>query len=328
MYKNLIWIIFLTLGLTTISSCGDDDVTEPEVEKTLLEIHQENLESITVDGNELSYLDYGESSDKVIILLHGAPTSSFLYRNIAPELAGETDFRVIALDLLGFGESDKPTRTGAYTVQSQAARVYAFADALGIDNFVLGLHDIGGSVGWTMFLSDQIDRISGLLITDTSLEPVGFTPPTFAAPIFTGQVSPEEHIEVIFDESVIKETTEEILKEGIFNEDLVTDELIDAYASSITQTEAYIEFFESSSSVIAAIPMIKEAFIQFDKPVAILWGKEDLFLDADIIPALFETDLNVPVEYVRILDNASHYLQEDAPEEYVNFVGSFLNAEF
>ena len=74
--------------------------------------------------------------------------------------------------------------------------------------------------------------------------------------------------------------------------------------------------------------MIKEVFAEFDRPVAILWGREDLFLDAAIIPALFQADLNVPEAYVKILDNASHYLQEDAPEEYVNFVGSFLNTEF
>lgn len=325
---NILRLIMLSVViLVSFNSCNSDDDSGRQ-KKTILEAHRENLKSVRIDGHNLTYLDYGSTRQKTIILLHGVPTSSLLYRNIAEELSEQTTFRVIALDLLGFGDSDKPLETGAYTIESQSKRVFEFATVLGVDSFVLAVHDSGGFVGWNMILDTQATRIDGLLITDTVLEFDGFTPPTPVVPIFEGTPPREVWGTLLESEESQKKTTQLFIAGGITDKELVSEELIDAYASALTQPETYIELFESIGSHAAKTMLIKEALADFDKPVAILWGKDDPFLNAALIANRLKTNFKATTVDLKILTGVNHYLQEDAPVEYVTFVRDFLNTKF
>lgn len=326
--------IFLLLFLFFLISCDkNSNVTLEEPEQAhVYELHKKNLKVVNVNGDNLSYLEHGSSNSKTIILLHGVPTSSFLYRNIVNELANKSGFRVIALDLLGFGESDKPNRTGAYTVDEQATRVFNFADAMNIDNFVLGVHDAGGPIGWRMLLDQQVNRITGLLITNTnnSLSLDGFTAPSPVAPIFNGSGTPRTvWSELLTDADGQKNTASGFITEGLNNKMLATEQLIEAYTSPLTQAETYIELFESLGPMFQDTTL-NATYAQFgaDKPVALLWGKEDAFFDDAIIPVRLQGDFSIPSQHVKFLENAGHYLQEDSPSEYVDFVSTFLKNEF
>ncbi len=325
-------IVLLILNLVFLTSCTDDDEDTVDTPKTLLETHQENLNSIQVGAHNLTFLDYGpKDSDKVLILLHGVPTSSLLYRNVAEQIAKNTGFRVLAPDLLGFGGSDKPVDTNSlYSFNDQAQRLFDFATALDVKNFVLGVHDSGGFVGWTMMIHTEAERIDGLLITDTLLEFDGFTSPSFMVPIFTQQQTPAELWGPLDENEELAEAgIRSFLEGGIFDGKLVNDELVEAYSTPLNESsETYIVLFNDLNNVLLNTPTIKTAFSDFNKPVAIVWGKEDAFMDATIVPQLFQNDFGVPANRLSIIEGAGHYLQEDKPDEYVKLVSIFLNEDF
>ncbi len=98
--------------------------------------------SVEVDGLRLHYLESG--SGEPVLLLHGWPTSSFLYRNVIGHVAQNS--RAIALDLPGFGSSDKPL-DASYSFRFYSRVLDGFLSALGIDKTSLVVHDLGGPVG-------------------------------------------------------------------------------------------------------------------------------------------------------------------------------------
>ncbi len=112
---------------------------------------------ITANSLNLHYLEAGQGDP--ILLLHGFPTSSHLYRNILPTL-GETH-RAIALDLPGYGLSDKPLDAN-YDYDFYANTLSAFLDALGIEKTHLVVHDLGGPAGlyWAVENPTRVDRIA------------------------------------------------------------------------------------------------------------------------------------------------------------------------
>jgi alpha-beta hydrolase superfamily lysophospholipase len=95
--------------------------------------YRSHMQSMTVEGNQLAYVDAGPRDGQVVLLLHGLPTPSWLYRKIYPALAS-AGLRVIVPDLIGFGASDKPDDLAAYFPDKQAAYILALMRGLGIDH--------------------------------------------------------------------------------------------------------------------------------------------------------------------------------------------------
>lgn len=324
-----IYIVLAVLFTSFACSKQDDVGPFPDKDKTILEAHQKKLKYVTVGRDKLAYLEYGKKYKKTLILLHGIPTSSLLYRNVAQAISIKTGYRVIALDLLGYGSSDKPVREGIYSIASQSQRVYDFANALNIDQFVLGIHDLGGVIGWQMLLNSDANKISGLFVSNTALEFEGFSPPSPVAPIFGGLATPRDHFTAILSDSAAqRQMTLDFLEDGLAKPEILTDELLDAYAAGVTEKEAYIGNFEAFNDFVAVVPEIKVALQNFDKPKSILWGGEDTFLDANVMGVNIKNDMNVSDEDFVILPNTSHYLQEDSPIEYIKHISKFLNTKF
>jgi haloalkane dehalogenase len=115
----------------------------------------------------MSYLDEGPRDGAVIVLVHGQPTWSYLWRRMIPPLTA-AGFRVIAPDLIGYGRSDKPTRPEAYTYALQQERLQRFFDAVAPRGATLVVHDWGGLLGLPIAARD-LDRFARLVILDTSL---------------------------------------------------------------------------------------------------------------------------------------------------------------
>src|SRR2546423_4125042 len=99
------------------------------------------MPSLEVAGFRMHYVDEGEGEP--ILLLHGEPTSSYLWRNIIPQLPG----RKIAPDLIGFGLSDKPTEIGWYSYGPHTAAIGRLVEALDLRALTLGLHDRAVPIG-------------------------------------------------------------------------------------------------------------------------------------------------------------------------------------
>ena len=116
------------------------------------------MRRIAGDGVELAVLDEGEGTP--VLLLHGFPDSSYLWRHQVPALLA-AGMRVIAPDLRGFGESDKPTEVEAYGLKHSLADVAAVLDALDVRRAHVVGHDWGAGLAWVLagFARDRVDRL-------------------------------------------------------------------------------------------------------------------------------------------------------------------------
>ncbi len=123
---------------------------------------------ITVKGSKMAYVEAGEGDP--ILFLHGNPTSKYLWRNVMPHLEGQG--RVIAPDLIGMGESDKPDIP--YRYHDHFNYLTAFVDALGLDNITLVLHDWGSGLGFNYAYQNQ-ERIKAIAFMEALVKPGSYS---------------------------------------------------------------------------------------------------------------------------------------------------------
>lgn len=188
------WLFVLALiGAALAISCGDDqgkadDVTatdaqaEPEVMTTaggirFVRTPDERFEDldgypfephyVEIDGLRMHYVDEGPRDGQVILLLHGEPSWSYLYRKMIPILA-DAGHRVIAPDLIGMGRSDKPVELGAHTYERQIKWVVGFIDALELRDITLFCQDWGSLIGLRV-AGDHIDRFARIVVANGRL---------------------------------------------------------------------------------------------------------------------------------------------------------------
>jgi haloalkane dehalogenase len=120
------------------------------------------------DGLRLAYVEAGPPEGEVVVLLHGEPTWSFLWRKVIPELTA-AGLRVIAPDLIGFGRSDKPAEIEAHSYAGHVEWVReALFDRLGLDNVTIVGHDWGGLIGLRI-VAEHSDRVARVVATNTGL---------------------------------------------------------------------------------------------------------------------------------------------------------------
>jgi len=125
---------------------------------------------VEVDSLRMAYIDEGPTDGPTMLLLHGEPTWSYLYRRMIPPLVA-AGFRCVAPDLIGFGRSDKPTDRASYTYNGHVAWMKAFIDAIDLPNANLFGQDWGGLIGLRV-AAELPDRFERIAIGNTGL-PVG-----------------------------------------------------------------------------------------------------------------------------------------------------------
>lgn len=141
---------------------------------------QTTYKTATVGGRKIFYREAGDAALPTIVLLHGFPTSSFMFRNLIPLLADR--FHVIAPDYVGFGQSDAPSATEFdYTFDDLTAHVAGLIDALGLTSYILYMQDFGGPVGFRLF-AQRPEAVRGFVIQNTNAYTAGVGEP--AAQVF------------------------------------------------------------------------------------------------------------------------------------------------
>ena len=119
------------------------------------------------DGLRMHYLDEGAPDGRCLLLLHGEPSWSFLYRHMLPPLV-EAGFRCVAPDLIGFGRSDKPVEKSAYSYASHLAWLIELVDTLRLSDIHLFCQDWGGLLGLRL-VADDPDRFATVTASNTFL---------------------------------------------------------------------------------------------------------------------------------------------------------------
>jgi len=163
------------------------------------------------DGGSLRihYLDEGNVDDQTVLLMHGEPSWSYLYRKMVPGLVA-AGFRVVAPDLPGFGRSDKPAERSDYTYQRHVDWMTRWLEAVNLNSIVLFCQDWGGLIGLRL-VAEQTNRFSGVVAGNTFL-PTGDVEPGEAFVNWQNfsQTVPEFPVGKIIDGATVSELNEQV----------------------------------------------------------------------------------------------------------------------
>lgn len=266
----------------------------------------------SVDG-ALKYMDVG--SGEVILLLHGVPTSGWLYRKMIDDLA--KNHRVIVPDMLGYGSSDSPKGYEVYSEDRHAQRLLDLMDFLAISNWTHVMHDAGGLWTWILFRK-QPERVKRLVILNTIIYKEGFKPPMRFRKGVIAQ---------IFMWSYRNGITTDLMLKGLFKSGMTNNNLsktdIEGYKKPLLEgkTNGIYYFFTQTCKLL---PDFQQTIQKIDIPVQVIWGQNDAFLKWNPQKKKLMTDLKLITDRVHLL-NAKHFIQEEKPSKIVQLILEFIN---
>ena len=266
---------------------------------------------VQVNGLTLDYRELG--TGPAVLLLHGWPTSSFLWRDVMPAIARE--HRAIALDLPGFGRSSKPLGAG-YGFEFFEEVLDGFLDALEVDQVSLVVHDLGGPIGlhWAI---GRPRRLSKLALLNTLLYPE-FSPAVmeFVAIL----MDPARRAQITDPEGLV-----EVMRLGLADEDNLTDEVIAGVQAPFAEPDARQALAEAGIGLHPdGFAEIAAGLAALDVPVRIVYGERDEILP-DVAETMARVKADMPQAEVTALP-CGHFLQEEAPEEVGELLAEFLRA--
>jgi pimeloyl-ACP methyl ester carboxylesterase len=261
-------------------------------------------------GGTLAYTEAGEG--KPLLLLHGFPTSSYLWRNLAPLLAQR--YWTIVPDLLGYGESAKP-EDAELDIRAQARYAGELLDALGVEGelAVLG-HDIGGGVAQLLALEGRASHL--VLIDSISFDSWPIEGVRMIQDADDGSVDAE------FAENLVTVAIEL----GIGKPERATPEVIAAYAAPFLRDDGPRALIRAARGIDGEGLVGTEAGLaELGERVLVLWGEDDPYQDQEWALKLSEV---IPGSTVGLLPGCSHFLLEDAPETVGPLIYEWLRVRY
>lgn len=160
-----------------------------------------NYRYVNVNGHRMAYVEAGDPRGAPILLVHGNPTSAYLWRNVIPHL--EDQGRVIAVDLIGMGRSAKPDIP--YRFADHADYLAGFIEALDLSDIVLVLHDWGGGLG-TDYAARNESNIRGIAMFEMAVKPMSLSDADFATRYLFGRMrDPEDGYKIIVEDNFFVE---------------------------------------------------------------------------------------------------------------------------
>jgi pimeloyl-ACP methyl ester carboxylesterase len=254
-----------------------------------------------IDGVKLHYLVEGEGPD--LILIHGLAANVYTWRHLMPLLSKR--FKVWALDLKGFGVSDKP-RKSDYSIKAQAEHVLSFMKAQGIRSAVMVGSSLGGAVAGEISVLNP-GAIRKLVLLDSVHDPEIFKLDVAHMRRLLKLVSP---LVPFFSPLVNREAIKPYLRLIYGSRHQYTDEDVNAYLMPYMQSSASHMAFLSAFKCLMDHTLATE-IRQSQVPVLILWGEED-----KLVPLRFGEKIHreIPRSQFFTLPHAGHHIQEEDPE--------------
>lgn len=282
--------------------------------------HQTTYHFATVKGRKVFYREAGDPAAPTIILLHGFPTSSFMFRDLIPQLAGK--FHVIAPDYIGFGQSDAPSATEFdYTFDNLTSHVTGLIDQLGLKSYVLYMQDYGGPVGFRIF-TQRPDAVKGFVIQNTNayLEGVGDPPKQVFLPLWEKRDAKSEAGARTF---LAAGTTQFQYTVGAKNPEAISPDnwTHDQALLDRPGTDAYqLNLLENYKTNVALYDSWHAAFRKYQPKTLILWGKHDPFFVEAGAQAYLK---DLPKAKLVLLDSGHFVLDENAATVAAEITASF-----
>jgi pimeloyl-ACP methyl ester carboxylesterase len=273
---------------------------------------------VEVEDLQIHYVDEGPRDARPILMLHGNPTWSYMYRRPIASLS-ERGHRCIAIDHMGFGRSSKPPEPRRYVLSAHVGNTIAVLDKLDLRDVTLVCHDWGGPIGLGAAL-ERSDRIRAVVAMNTW----AWELPSFL-PGFLRQFRGEGLGEIL---ALANNAVVESIPGGMMNRD-VDQQMMDAYRApypdywSRIGTLGFIRDIPLTENDVSAPLMghIHESLPGLNVPLQLIWGMRDRVF----VPAFLEQWLTIFPDARKVEIQANHYLLEDAPDEVTDAIHEFVS---
>ncbi|MUL45038.1 alpha/beta hydrolase [Mycobacterium sp. CBMA293] len=274
----------------------------------------------TVGGHRLFYREAGDESAPAVVLLHGFPTSSYMFRDLVPALADR--YRVIAPDHLGFGLSDAPpVHEFDYTFDGLAALTSELLRGIGVDRYAVYVQDYGAPIGWRLALAEPA-TVTAIISQNGNAYDAGFVE-SFWKTVWDYQNAPTEQAEAAVRAFLTLEATRWQYVTGVGDATLLNPEswhhdyaLLARPGNDLIQ----LALFRDYATNAPMYPRVHEYFRTTGVPLLAVWGRGDEIFGPAGAEA-FAADL--PDAEIHLLDGG-HFLLESALDEVTTLIQSFL----
>jgi pimeloyl-ACP methyl ester carboxylesterase len=275
------------------------------------------------NGLKIFYREAGSEKAPTILLLHGFPTCSHMFRNLIPALAER--YHVVAPDLPGFGFSEAPDRKKfKYTFENLAKTIGEFVEAIGLERFAIYVFDYGAPVGFRLALANP-GKVIAIISQNGNAYEEGLSQGW--NPIQKYWKDPSVENRGALREFLKPEATKWQYTFGVKDESLVAPEAYTLDAALLERPgidEIQLDLFLDYASNVALYPKFQEYFRTRKPPLLAVWGKNDPFF----LPLGAEAyRRDVPDAEVSFLDTGHFALETHAPEiaeKVVEFLGRKL----
>jgi cis-3-alkyl-4-acyloxetan-2-one decarboxylase len=273
---------------------------------------------VDVDDLRIHYVDEGPRDAKPLVMLHGNPTWSYMYRRPIASLA-ERGHRCVAFDHMGFGRSSKPPEPRRYILSTHVQNAIELLDQLDLNDVTLVCHDWGGPIGLAAAL-ERPERVRAVVAMNTW----AWELPSFL-PGFLRQFRGEGLGEIL---AMANNAIVESIPGGMTNRD-VDPAMMDAYRAPFPDywsrigTLAFIRDIPLTENDMSAPLMghIHESLPGLNVPLLLIWGLRDRVF----VPAFLEQWQAIFPDSHKVELQAGHYLVEDAPDEVADAIHEFVS---
>ena len=266
--------------------------------------------SVDVDGLKVFYREAGNQARPTVLLLHGFPSASHMFRDLIPQL--EDRYHIVAPDLPGFGMTEQPARDKfAYTFENFAHVIDRFTEVLGLDKFALYVFDYGAPVGFRLAVKHP-ERITAIVTQNgnTYLEGVSEA----FAPVQAYWKEPTQTNRDALRGFLAPQTTLFQYTHGVADPSLVSPDgrnLDDFYLARPGNDEIQLDLLLDYQSNVALYGTIQAYLREHRPPVLAVWGKNDPFF---IPPGAEAFKRDVPLADIRFVDSGHFALETHARE--------------
>jgi pimeloyl-ACP methyl ester carboxylesterase len=299
-------IVFATIAFTVFWFSRPADVSFEEVRASIP--HSESSRFTEIDGVRIHYQEKGVGTP--LVLLHGFTSSTYSWKDVFEPLS--RNFRVITVDLKGFGFSGKPD--GDYTRRAQAQLVAHLLDHLKIEKAWIGGNSMGGEVALNVALANP-QRVAGLILIDTAGVEVkggGSLAPAYVRIPFVGRVL-----------TALALTSDKLVREGLeksfFDDAKITGERVAYYYRPLRTRGGQLAALRARTQA-DQFP-IEQDLGRVNARTLIIWGAEDA-----LIPLAAGRTMNSLIKNSKlvIIEKCGHVPQEEMPERVIEEVISFI----
>lgn len=264
---------------------------------------------IELQGNSITYYRIGKGEP--VIFLHGITTYSFIWRNIIPYFQEQYD--VIAIDLLGCGDSDKPLNED-FSLKRQSEIIRDFCLKCEIEKFHLVCHDVGGGIG-QIFAVNYPEMLYDLTLINSVA--YNFWPVQPIVAIRTPIIRQIAMASLDFGMFEI------IVKRGLYHKTHLTDELMELFWKPMKDSNGRKGFLRFAKCLDNRnLTDIENELRHLQTPTLIIRGEADIYLGASIAEKLHS---EIPGSQLVKFDTGGHFIQEDEPEKTSKCILNFIS---